>query len=236
MVNHHHAYIKLHHERHKTRFALSDIILGGQDGLVNVLGVILGVAAAGAEPRIIIAGGLAATFAESISMGAVAYTSTLADADAYKAEREREKKEIEETPEMEREEVRLIYEKKGFTGKDLDDIVGVITSNKRVWLDVMMSEELGLQPVDDQRAFQSALIVGTSAAAGSFVPLMPFFFLPVSWAIPVSFLVSGTALFAVGAYKAQTTVGRWYRSGLQIMIIGLVSAIVGYAIGLLFTG
>ena len=66
--------------------SLADIILGGQDGLVNTLGVILGVAAASSDPRIVIAAGFAATFAESISMGAVAYTSTLADHDHYRAE------------------------------------------------------------------------------------------------------------------------------------------------------
>ena len=62
---------------HRGASALSDVILGGQDGLVNVLGVILGVAAATADTRIVLVAGLAATFAESVSMGAVAYTSTL---------------------------------------------------------------------------------------------------------------------------------------------------------------
>ena len=77
---------RIHHEPHRGKFTLSDVILGGQDGLVNVLGVILGVAAASHDPRIIVAAGLAATFAGSISMGAVAYTSTVAEADHYKAE------------------------------------------------------------------------------------------------------------------------------------------------------
>ena len=73
-------------DRHRQASALSDIILGGQDGLVNVLGVILGVAAATNDPHIVLVAGLAATFAESVSMGAVAYTSTMADADFYESE------------------------------------------------------------------------------------------------------------------------------------------------------
>ena len=89
--------------------ALSDIILGGQDGLVNVLGVILGVAAATHDPRIVMVAGLAATFAESVSMGAVAYTSTLADADFYEAERAREFRHITQVPHLEKNEVREIY-------------------------------------------------------------------------------------------------------------------------------
>src|SRR5436305_12562691 len=97
-------------EKHAQPGLLSDLILGSQDGLVNVLGVILGVAVASrdlANPlTIVLAGGLAATFAESISMGAVAYTSTLARRDHYLAERQREEEEMREMPDMERQEVR----------------------------------------------------------------------------------------------------------------------------------
>src|SRR5436309_4788985 len=97
-------------EKHAQPGLLSDFILGSQDGLVNVLGVILGVAVASrnlSDPlTIILAGGLAATFAESISMGAVAYTSTLARRDHYLAEVERERREMVELPDLEKQEVR----------------------------------------------------------------------------------------------------------------------------------
>src|SRR3989449_2763122 len=89
-------------EKHAQPGLLSDFILGSQDGLVNVLGVILGVAIASYRyPNpiaIILAGGLAAAFAESISMGAVAYTSTVARRDHYAAEVERERQEMQDLP------------------------------------------------------------------------------------------------------------------------------------------
>src|SRR5690349_18620871 len=84
---------------HRKASQLADIILGGQDGLVNVLGVILGVAAATSDTRIVLVAGLAATFAESVSMGAVAYTSRRAEADFYESEREREYRHIQAAPE-----------------------------------------------------------------------------------------------------------------------------------------
>src|SRR3989304_4901627 len=99
---------------HRRASALSDIILGGQDGLVNVLGVILGVAAATSDSRIVLVAGLAVTFADSVSLGAVAYTSTLADADYYDSEKEREIRHIEHTPRLERDEIQQIYTEKGF--------------------------------------------------------------------------------------------------------------------------
>ena len=112
---------------------LKDIILGGQDGLVNVLGVILGVAAATYQTKIIIIAGLAATFAESISMAAVAYTSTKAAKSYYLSQLKKEEDEIKDMPRLEKKEIYDIYYKKGFRGKLLNDIVKKITSNKKVW-------------------------------------------------------------------------------------------------------
>jgi VIT1/CCC1 family predicted Fe2+/Mn2+ transporter len=218
---------------HRQASALSDIILGGQDGLVNVLGVILGVAAATSDPHIVLVAGLAATFAESVSMGAVAYTSTMADADFYESEREREYRHIREMPHLESDEVRAIYFQKGFRNELLENIVDTITANPDIWVAVMMGEEHRLIPVDRSHALRAAIVVGISAVVGSLIPLIPFVLLPVATSIWVSILVTALVLYIVGVYKARTTVGRPWKSGLEMAVIGTVSALVGYAIGLL---
>src|SRR5258706_16175799 len=159
---------------HRGASALSDVILGGQDGLVNVLGVILGVAAATADTRIVLVAGLAATFAESVSMGAVAYTSTLADADFYESEREREYRHVAAAPTLERDEIRGIYQRKGFSGELLERIVETITRDKDVWGAVMMSDEHRLAPGDRNSALRAAAGVGGSALVGFPGPLVPF--------------------------------------------------------------
>jgi VIT1/CCC1 family predicted Fe2+/Mn2+ transporter len=223
-----------HHDPHRHESRLADVILGGQDGLVNVLGVILGVAAATQDARIVIAAGLAATFAESISMGAVAYTSTLANDDLYLSEREREYRHIHLAPDVEIEEIRDIYREKGFEGETLERIVDVITSNPDVWVNVMMSEELRLTPPEKTNAPRSALIVGLSALAGSLIPMLPFFFWTVSLSIWFSVVIAALTLFVVGVYKARVTVGRPLRSGIQMAVIGTISALAGYAVGLIF--
>lgn len=212
---------------------LSDIILGGQDGLVNVLGVILGVAAATQDPHIVIVAGLAATFAESVSMGAVAYTSTQADADYYDSEMEREYRHIESVPGLERAEVQRIYEDKGFQGELLERIVDTITANPDVWVAVMMSEEHQLTPTDRRQALKAAFVVGFSAIIGSLIPLIPFAFLPVVPSMIVSVVITALVLFGVGAYKARLTVGNPGKSGLEMAVIGTLSALVGYAVGAL---
>jgi vacuolar iron transporter family protein len=224
-----------HHDAHGRVAHLSDVILGGQDGLVNVLGIVLGVAVAYSDPRVILTAGLAAAFAESVSMGAVAYTSTLAAADFYESERDRERRHIQRYPNQEQDEIREIYQQKGFSGDLLEQIVETITADEEVWVRVMLAEEHQLSPVDRRSALSSAAVVGFSALVGSLIPLAPFLFLPVALSIGLSLGVSALTLFAVGVYKARaTTIGRPARSGLEMALIGTLSALVGYGIGLLF--
>lgn len=215
--------------------SLSDFILGSQDGLVNVLGVILGVAAATSSHRVIIAAGLAATFAESISMGAVAYTSFLADCQLYESKYQKEKKAILETPDKEKEEVREIYRAKGFEGDLLEQIVEKITSNESVWLSTMMRDELNMETKFKSQAVKSAVIVFVAAFIGSIIPLLPFVFLEVKLAVVVSVIACAWTLYQIGWYKAKMTVGSPLKNGLEMASIGIVSALAGYGIGLLFS-
>src|SRR6266849_3347110 len=218
-------------EKHAQPGLLSDFILGSQDGLVNVLGVILGVAIASYRyPNpiaIILAGGRAAAFAESISMGAVAYTSTVARRDHYAAEVDRE-----------RNEVREILERWDFHGEELEEMVDKICSKPKAWLELMMAHELNLAPVEKTQARKSAVLVGLAAILGSLVPLIPFIVIgrDILLGIVVSLVVSAITLFLIGWWKARTTVGRPTRSGVQMAIIGLASAIAGFGIAFLVSG
>jgi predicted membrane protein (TIGR00267 family) len=223
------------HDPHGRSSRLADVILGGQDGLVNVLGIVLGVAVAYSDPRLVLTAGMAAAFAESVSMAAVAYTATLAEADHYESESERELRHIERYPNHEAEEIREIYQAKGFHGELLEQIVEKITADRGVWVRVMLAEEHHIVPVDRRGAKNTAVVVGLSALVGSFIPLLPFLFVPVLPGIPLALLFSALTLFGVGVYKSRlTTVGRPARSGVEMAVIGLLSALVGYVIGLLF--
>ena len=218
-------------EQHKKALSLfREFILGGQDGLVNVLGIILGLGIATNDAKIVLIGGLAATFAESVSMGAVAYTSTKAEIDYYNSEEKREKDEIEKMPDLEKKEIYDIYYKKGFRGKLLDQITKHIILNKKRWLDIMMKEELELSK-DFISPLKASLIVFLSALIGSFIPLISFFFFPMNIAIIISLIVSAIALFITGAIEGHMTVGKWFKKGLQLMLIGMLAAFVGFIVG-----
>lgn len=222
------------HEPHKDGNKLSDVILGGQDGLVSILGLLLGLTAATSSARIVIAGGLATILAETLSMTAVAYTSKMADRDHYAAERLREEQEIKDVPETERREVEEIYAAKGFSGKLLNDIVNHITADDKLWIDTMMREELNLLPVIKRDVYFYSLTVGLSTLIGALLPLVPFFFLPAHAAMVAALALSVAVLAAIGAYKAHTTLGKPVKSAVQMVVIGMGAAIAGYLIGLVF--
>ncbi len=193
---------------------MADVILGGQDGLVNVLGLTMGVASAGAQAQLVVVAGLAGMMAESISMGAVAYTSTKAAMD-YETMRADEagmgRAEVEKT--IKTLQKRLPKEKIAFVRSRLlmhyDDEAGAT------------------KPVS------KAVSVGLATLAGSMVPLVPYFVLQPSQAIPASIILSGAVLFGTGALKAKWTVGDWKRSGLEILIVGGLATAAGYVLGIM---
>jgi predicted membrane protein (TIGR00267 family) len=223
-----------HRERHREVNWLRDVILGGQDGLVNILGIILGVIAGGGSNTVLLATGFAAAITESISMGAVGYTSSVSQRDYYEAERERESSEIKTMPEQERQEIRSIYAAKGFAGDLLERVVDTITANRDRWLETMMDEELHLRPVESRDIFRSAIVITIATLIGHMIPLVPFLWLARVPALVLAIVLSGLVLFAVGVYSALTLVGDWKRSGLKMLVIGLGAAAVGFLVGRLF--
>jgi predicted membrane protein (TIGR00267 family) len=210
---------------------LVNVVLGGQDGIVNVLGVLLGVAAASQSNRLVLVAGLATAFAESISMAAVAYTSSMAAGDLYRSERAREYRHIEAVPHLEREEIRTIYARKGFSGELLERIVETITKDKDVWVAIMMAEEHGLMDVDRSKSLRSSAVVGVASLVGSLLPLLPYLLFSAMTAAAISVAFAACVLFGFGMFKARMTVGSPWRSGLELAAIGTLSALAGYAVG-----
>lgn len=193
----------------------------------------MGLSAATRDVRIILVATLAALGAESIAMGAVAYTSTRARRRLYLSQALQERREIKEVPESERAEVRAILAGWGYKGGDLEDIVDRICRNPTAELEFMMSFELKLAPVDAGAPRASALLVGSATVVGHFIPLFPIFFVgsDVLLGAVLAVIFSGVALFGIGWYEAKITVGSWWREGLEMLVIGLGGGVAGYLIG-----
>ncbi len=211
---------------------IHDIVYGAHDGIVTTFAIVAGTAGAELSAGIVIILGIANLLADGVSMGAGAFLSRKAEHDQYQRLYKEEMKEIEDDPEIEREEVREFYAAKGFTGKDLERAVQIITSDKAVWAETMMREEHGM--TDDSS--ENALLHGFATFGGFLifgsVPLLPYFFLQ-GGVNNFQYAIVGTAiaLALVGLTRSIVTRERIYRGAVEILLIGAVTASIAYGVG-----
>lgn len=190
--------------------------------------------AGGGSRTVLLAAGFAAAITESISMGAVGYTSTIADRDYFAAQRAVEDTAVQDDVELERREITDLYRSKGFTGELLDQVVATITANRDKWVDTILEEERHLRPVGNGDVMRSSTVITFATLIGHLIPLLPFVWLAREPALVLALILSAVVLFAVGAYQALTRVGSWWKQGTRMIAIGLGAAALGFVIGRLF--
>ncbi len=218
---------------------LADAIYGVNDGLGAVFGIVSGVAGAtnvagGASTEFVLLSGFAGMIASSVSMGSSAYLAAKSQREVYEGEMHRERQEIEENPEEELEELSLMYQLRGFSEAEANELAHKISKQPEEFLKVMGAEELGLSEISFPTPWRSLASGGLSTLVGAFIPLIPFFFLSGMTAVITSFAVSLLAHFLVGAAKSIVTVRSWWKSGMEMMVVGIIVAVVTYGLGLLF--
>lgn len=212
---------------------IKNLVFGIQDGALTTLGIVTGITGAVTDNSVIVLAGAVSLAAEAVSMGAGEYISSKSEVEVYQHEVELEKKEMERVPDIERQEIVDIYRAKGFRGKLLNQIVNKITSNKKLWLDTMLREELGFpEKFEDPKKLGFQMLI--ASFIGGIIPIIPYLFMSPGTAIVTSVAGTALALFGVGAVKTTMTKGNWIKSGTEMMLIGMLVAAVGYSIGSLF--
>ncbi|HKP05272.1 MAG TPA: VIT1/CCC1 transporter family protein [Chthoniobacterales bacterium] len=214
---------------------VADAIYGVNDGLGAVFGIVSGVAGAtNNQQHYVLISGLAGMLASSLSMGAGAYLAAKSEAEVYEAEIAREKREVEENPEEEIEEMSLFYQLQGFTPEESQRMAERLAEQPDQMVQAMAQHELGLSEHHFPNHWKSAASAAISTAIGAFIPIIPFFFMSGIEAVIASFVVSIVAHFAVGAVKSLITIRSWWASGLEMTVVGVIEAVVTYGLGLAF--
>jgi vacuolar iron transporter family protein len=214
---------------------IGDAIYGANDGLGAVFGIVSGVAGATAgSSNIVLISGLAGMLASALSMGSGAYLATKSEREIYQAELDRERREIEEDPEEEREELALMYQLKGFTEEEAQTLASRLSERPEQFLQTLAHEELGLSEESFPNPAVSALSAAVSTGIGAFIPIIPFFFLSGIPAIIWAAAISLAAHFAVGAAKTLVTGRSVWASGTEMTVVGAIEAAITYSLGLLF--
>lgn len=217
----------------KEKSYLGDSILGAIDGTVTTFAIVSGVAGAGLKSEIAIILGLANLLGDGFSMAASNFLKAKSEKEVVDLVRKAEEHHIEKIPEGEREEIRLVFERKGFEGDVLEEIVSVITKNKEQWVDTMITEEHGLS-LEVSNPYKAALITFASFCVVGFVPLFPFFILKNAFII--SSIITAGCFFVVGLLKGIILDTGKFKSGLETLFIGIGAAFLAYLIGVLTKG
>ncbi|MGI9065498.1 MAG: VIT1/CCC1 transporter family protein [Pyrinomonadaceae bacterium] len=209
---------------------LRDWIYGGIDGAVTTLAVVSGVAGAQLSPWIILALGFANLFADGFSMAASNFLGTKAEHDDWHRLEAIENRHIDLAPEGEREEVRQIFQLKGFDGEDLQRIVQLVTANRKRWIRTMLTEEYGL-PYEVRSPWIAAFSTFTAFLICGLVPLLPYL-LKAPYALEVSTIMTGSVFIAIGSVKSKWSTASWWRSGLTTLLVGAIAAALAYGTGM----
>lgn len=223
-------------ERHGSRLGpfIQDVVYGGNDGIVTTFAVVAGTVGAELPHYIVIILGIANLLADGTSMGTGAYLSLKSEKDQYHRLRKEELQEIEEMPDLEREEIRIAYEQKGFTGKDLDRAVEIITSDNSRWADAMMLEEHGLTEESVSKPLLHGVMTFLSFVVFGSIPLLPFVLgVDLDHRFTVAIWSTLAALFLLGLTRSIVTRERIFRGPIEIVSVGALGAIVAYGIGVL---
>lgn len=212
---------------------LGDFVLGAIDGTVTTFAVVSGVAGAGLNTGVAIVLGLANIVADGFSMAVGNYLSTKSRHEIVHRARNREELHIAVHPEGEREEIRQIFQAKGFSGEVLDEIIEVITSDRKRWIDTMITEELGLQ-LKPSAPIKASLTTFFAFMLAGLVPLAPLFFADTLGS-EATFAASafGTAVTfcLIGLVKGRVIGGSLAYSALETLLIGGCAAGLAYLTG-----
>jgi VIT1/CCC1 family predicted Fe2+/Mn2+ transporter len=208
-----------------------EVVFGFNDGLVSTFALVSGAAGALFPSLLIALIGFLAALSGALSMALGTYISTKSQIEVYTGEIRQELTRIEERPLSEAGEIRDVFRRFGFRGKELDMVVRKITANKAAWLDLLAHEEIGVAGSEFKSPAAAGAIMFLIFIVGSLIPILPYLALGTAQALWVSVAAGVVALFAVGAAKGVVAKKGWLRSGLEMTAVGLAAAVAVYALG-----
>lgn len=211
---------------------LRNVVYGFNDGLTANFGLVAGVLGATAtqQHQAIVVAGVAGLIADALSMGSSGYLAAKSEQEVYAHEIAMERDEIAMMPEVERDELALIYEAKGMAPESAHTLATEVMRDPERMLAEQVQEELGIGEAHTS-PLREGWITGVATALGALIPVFPFFITSGMPAIIASFTLSMLSHFLVGAARSIFTGRSIFRSGIDMFVVGLGVALVGYYAG-----
>jgi vacuolar iron transporter family protein len=210
---------------------ISGAIYGANDGLAAVFGIVAGVSGATGGSAFVLTAGVAGALASALSMATGAFLAERSEAEVAEANLARERQEIAEHPDEEKEELSLFYQLKGIDRGTADSLAEQLARRPDAMLQALATEEFG--GVGDRGdPKQAALAAGISTGIGAIIPVIPFIFTTGTAAIVAAAIISLIAHFLVGAAKSLVTLRTWWAAGLEMTLAGVLVGGATYLVGL----
>ena len=219
-------------EKHlKSSALITDIVIGMSDGLTVPFALAAGLSGAVQSNSIVITAGIAEIVAGSIAMGLGGYLAGKTEQEHYATELKREYEEVEEKPEIEKNEVRQALAEFGLSKNAQNIVADELATNKDQWVRFMMKYELGLDEPDANRAKNSAANIGISYIVGGLIPLSAYFFTNTpQHGLIVSAILTVICLFIFGYFKAKVTGQAPLHGAFKVTLIGIAAAGAAYLV------
>jgi len=214
---------------------ITDIVIGMSDGLTVPFALAAGLSGAVQHNSIIITAGIAEIVAGSIAMGLGGYLAGKTEQEHYQSELKREYDEIDDIPEEEKKEVRLVFAQYGLNELTQNTIADELAKNRDKWVDFMMKYELGLEKPNINRARNSAATIGISYIVGGLIPLSGYFFTSTPYqGLIVSAILTVICLFLFGYFKSKVTGQPLLKGALKVTLIGITAAAAAFMVAKAF--
>lgn len=211
---------------------ISGAIYGANDGLASVFGIVAGVSGATGGSSFVLTAGVAGAIASALSMATGAFLAERSEAEVAAANVDRERREIAEHPEEEKEELSLFYQLKGVDEATADAMAEQLSSQPDAMLQALAAEEFGGMGGNADDAKQAAIAAGISTGLGAMIPVIPFIFTTGTVAILIAAVISLVAHFIVGALKSLVTLRTWWSAGFEMTLAGVIVGGATYLVGL----
>jgi VIT1/CCC1 family predicted Fe2+/Mn2+ transporter len=209
---------------------LRSIVYGFNDGLTANFGLVAGVVGASLSAHVVIVTGVAGAIADALSMGASGYLAAKSEAEVQAHQIEMERQELRLMPDLEQEELALIYEAKGLPKDSAREMASAVMQDPARALETQVREELNIHPAELE-PLKDGVVTGTATAIGACIPIVPFLVMSHESAVWVSLAISMAAHFGIGAARSMFTGRGIWASGRDMFVVGFGVAAVGYLIG-----
>lgn len=215
----------------RASFYIREIVFGFEDSLVSTLGVVVGVAIGSQSQFMVLLTGTVLVVVEALAMASGSYLSSKSAQEVFEDRRKQDASRMLQWRISDEESLAELLRRKKFTKEQMNAVVDAFTRERKLWIREVQRHEYRMAPSISGSPIVSGLVMGGFYILGGLFTVVPFVLLPIDQAMVLALILTGIMLFSLGFIKAKVTNSHPLKSGLEMTIVSLSAALIGYLIG-----